>query len=57
MVKSGTFKLAGGYGSYDLWTASQLSETGGQMNSYATGTLTVNSGAKAELGDLPARIL
>lgn len=52
MVKSGTFKLAGGYGSYDLWTASQLSETGGQMNSYATGTLTVNSGAKAELGDL-----
>ena len=51
-VKSGTFKLAGGYGSYDLWTASQLSETGGQMNSYATGTLTVNSGAKAELGDL-----
>ena len=52
VVSSGTFKLAGGFGSYDLWTASQLSETGGQMNSYATGTLTVNSGAKAELGDL-----
>ncbi len=51
-VKSGTFKLAGGYGSYDLWTASNLSATGGQMNSYATGTLTVNSRAKAELGDL-----
>lgn len=51
-VKSGSFKLAGGYASYDLWTASQLSETGGQMNSYATGTLTVGSGAKAELGDL-----
>ena len=52
LVKSGTFKLAGGYGSYDLWTASQLSKTGGQMNSYATGTLTVGSGAQAELGDL-----
>lgn len=52
LVKSGTFKLAGGYGSYDLWTDSQLSKNGGQMNSYATGTLTVGSGAQAELGDL-----
>ena len=52
VVSSGSFKLAGGFGSYDLWTASNLSETGGQMNSYATGTLTVGSGAQAELGDL-----
>ena len=52
VVSSGTFKLAGGFGSYDLWTASNLSETGGQMNSYATSALYVKEGAKAELGDL-----
>lgn len=52
VVSSGTFKLAGGFGSYDLWTASNLSETGGQMNSYATSALYVKEDAKAELGDL-----
>ena len=53
-VKSGSFKLKGGYGSYDLWTASNLqTDKDGktyQMNGYATGTLTVMDGAKAELG-------
>ena len=52
VVSSGTFKLADGFGSYDLWTASNLSETGGQMNSYATSALYVKEDAKAELGDL-----
>ena len=47
-VNSGTFKLAGGFGSYDLWTAS----TAAPKNSNATAKLTVTDGATAELGAL-----
>lgn len=47
-VNSGTFKLAGGFGSYDLWTASVAA----QKNSNATATLQVINGATAELGAL-----
>ena len=47
-VKSGTFKLDGGFGSYDLWTDSRAA----QKNSNATAKLTVNDGATAELGAL-----
>ena len=47
-VKSGTFKLDGGFGSYDLWTDSWAA----QKNSNATAKLTVKGGATAELGAL-----
>lgn len=47
-VNSGTFKLAGGFGSYDLWTASVAA----QKNSNATATLQIINGATAELGAL-----
>ena len=47
-VSSGTFKLAGGFGSYDLWTASEAKK----KNSNATAKLTVKNGATAELGAL-----
>lgn len=47
-VKSGTFKLDGGFGSYELWTDSWAA----QKNSNATAKLTVKGGATAELGAL-----
>ena len=47
-VNSGTFKLDGGFGSYDLWTDSRATK----KNSNATAKLTVNGGATAELGAL-----
>ena len=47
-VETGTFKLAGGFGSYDLWTTSY----GAKKNSNAVAKLTVKEKAAAELGAL-----
>lgn len=48
-VKDGSeFTLAGGFGSYDLWTDSNDRA----YNSLSTSTLTVENGGKASLGDL-----
>ena len=48
-VKDGSeFTLAGGFGSYDLWTDSNDRA----YNSLSTSTLTVDNGGKASLGDL-----
>ena len=48
-VKNGSeFTLAGGFGSYDLWTDSNDRA----YNSLSTSTLTVDNGGKASLGDL-----
>ncbi|MFR8958656.1 MAG: ESPR domain-containing protein, partial [Sutterella wadsworthensis] len=47
-VETGTFKLAGGFGSYDLWTTSN----GAKKNSNAVAKLTVKEKAAAELGAL-----
>ncbi len=47
-VETGTFKLAGGFGSYDLWTTSN----GAKKNSNAVAKLTVKKKAAAELGAL-----
>lgn len=49
IVKKGSeFTLAGGFGSYDLWTDSNDRD----YNSLSRSTLTVENGGKASLGDL-----